>query len=569
MELKRTWWKEAVAYQIYPRSFHDSNGDGIGDLEGIRGKLDYLKELGVDVIWICPIFKSPNDDNGYDISGYQEIMEEFGTMDDFDRLLAEAHQKGMRIILDLVVNHTSDEHPWFIESRSSKDSPKRDYYIWREGKPEGGPPTNWESFFSGSAWEYDEATGEYYLHLFSRRQPDLNWEHPAVVNEVHSIVKWWLDKGIDGFRVDAINHIAKAEGFPDADNPEGRETVAAYPLFSNLPKVHSHLQKLNRDVLSRYDIMTVGETSGVGPEGALLYMEEDRNELNMVFHFEHMGVDAGFGGSGKWETRPWSLSDLKTIMSKWQTELHGRGWNANYFSNHDQPRAVSRFGNDRKYRKESAKLLATFIHTLEGTPFIYQGEEIGMTNIALPSVDDYRDVEIKNFHRAKTAEGWAEERIMQAIWKRGRDNARTPMHWSAAPNAGFTSGVPWFAVNPNYETINVEEAVQDPDSIFHYYKKLIHLRKTNDCLVYGRYEILEPDHAEIYAYTRTMGNDKLLVALNFFDGTPVLELSEELADAAKQLLISNYEVHGENGAREIRLRPYEARVYRMERGTAL
>ncbi len=563
MELKRRWWKEAVVYQIYPRSFCDSNGDGVGDLEGIRTKLDYLRELGVDVIWICPIYRSPNDDNGYDISGYKDIMEEFGTMDDFDRLLAEAHGKGMRIIMDLVVNHTSDEHPWFIEARASKQNPQRDYYIWRNGKPTGEPPTNWESFFSGSVWEYDEATEEYYLHLFSKRQPDLNWENEAVVHEVHSIVKWWLDKGIDGFRVDAINHIAKADGFPDAHNPKGLATVPAYDMFSNLPRVHEHLQRLNRDVLRHYDIMTVGETSGVGPEGALLYAGEDRDELNMVFHFEHMGIDVGFGGSGKWETRPWSLLELKEIMSKWQTELHGRGWNANYFNNHDQPRAVSRFGSEDRYRKESAKLLATLIHTLQGTPFVYQGEEIGMTNISLSSIEDYRDVEIKNFHRAKTAEGWSEERIMDAVRRRGRDNARTPMQWNAGPNGGFTEGTPWIAVNPNYKEINVEEAKRDPESVWHYYRALIRLRKTNDVIVYGDYELLAPEHPDIYAFTRTLGDRKLLIALNFAESVSGIRLPAQLSVQGKGPLLFNYSAESAEAGGEIQLRPYEARVYQI------
>jgi len=562
--MNKAWWKESVVYQIYPRSFQDTNGDGVGDLEGIRSRLGYLQELGVDVLWICPIFKSPNDDNGYDISGYQEIMEEFGTMDDFDRLLSDAHERGMKIILDLVINHTSDEHPWFIESRSSKDNPKRDYYIWRDGKPDGSPPTNWESFFSGSTWEYDEATGQYYLHLFSKRQPDLNWENPEVVEKLHAMVTWWLDKGIDGFRVDAINHIAKAEGFPDADDPEGKAIAPAYHLFSNLPRVHDHLQKLNRDVFSKYDIMTVGETSGVGPEGALLYMGEDRGEFNMVFQFEHMGIDAGFGGTGRWLKREWSLTELKDIMTKWQTEVHGRGWNANYLNNHDQPRAVSRFGNDGPYRKRSAKLLATFVHTLEGTPYVYQGEEIGMTNIALPSIDDYRDVEIKNFYKAAGAEGWSEERIMEAIWRRGRDNARTPMQWDASANAGFTTGTPWIAVNANAGDINVAESLADPDSIFHYYRKLIRLRKEHEVFVYGKYELLLPEHEDIYAYTRTLGGETLLVVLNFFGRTPEFRLPDAVAYRSAELLLANYDASPDEKPDAFALRPYEARVYLLK-----
>lgn len=560
--MNKTWWKESVVYQIYPRSFMDSNGDGIGDLQGIISKLDYLKDLGIDTIWICPIYKSPNDDNGYDISDYYDIMSDFGTMADFDQLLAEAHARGLRIVMDLVVNHTSDEHPWFVESRSSKDSAKRDYYIWREGK-NGERPSNWESFFSPSVWEFDEKTQEYYLHLFSKKQPDLNWENPVVVNEVHKMVKWWLDKGIDGFRVDAINHIGKEDGYPDAPNPDNKETVPAYHYFSNLPKVHKWIQDLNREVFSQYDIMTVGETSGVGPTDALLYVAEDRKEFNMVFQFEHMGIDAGFGGTGKWRTRAWSLLELKDIMSKWQYELHGKGWNAQYFSNHDQPRAVSRFGNDTIHHRESAKLLATFIHLLEGTPYVYQGEEIGMTNIQLPSIDDYRDVEVKNFYNVAHAEGWTEQEIMEAIWKRSRDNARTPMQWDDSANGGFTTGTPWISSNPNYKMINVAKELQDSDSIFNYYKKLIALRKQHEVMVYGKYELLLPDHPEIYAFTRTLGDEKLLVVLNFFGKQPLFELPEELSGATGEILISNYEVDGGTSLNALSLRPYEARVYKL------
>lgn len=559
--MNKKWWKESVVYQIYPISFLDTNGDGIGDLRGIETKLDYLKDLGVDVIWICPIYQSPNHDNGYDISDYQAIMKEFGTMEDFDRLLEQAHARGLKIMMDLVLNHTSDEHPWFIESRASKDNPKRDFYVWRKGK-NGAPPNNWESYFSGSVWEYDEATDEYYLHLYSKHQPDLNWENPKVVECMHQMVEWWLKKGVDGFRLDAIAHIAKTVGLPDGPNPEHLPTVRAYELFSNLENVHTLLRNLHEQVLFHYDIMTVGETSGIGPEEALCYVGEDRGELNMVFQFEHMQIDALSGGSGKWDVRPWNLLELKKVIGHWQGVLHERGWNANYWCNHDQPRSVSRFGDDRNYRVESAKMLATFMHTLEGTPYIYQGEEIGMTNIAFKSIDDYRDVETVNFYQEQIRKGVPEGRIMEAIWKKSRDNARTPMQWNSSEEAGFTSGTPWIKVNPNYPMINVEKALRDPDSIWHYYKKLIALRKKYEVIVYGKYELLLPEHPEIYAYTRTLGDVCLLVILNFLRGEPEFKLPTEIHQERGELLICNYPVKDEvELSRTFRLRPYEARVY--------
>lgn len=559
--MNKKWWKESVVYQIYPISFLDTNGDGIGDLRGIEAKLDYLKDLGVDVIWICPIYQSPNHDNGYDISDYQAIMKEFGTMEDFDRLLEQAHARGLKIMMDLVLNHTSDEHPWFIESRASKDNPKRDFYVWRKGK-NGAPPNNWESYFSGSVWEYDDATDEYYLHLYSKHQPDLNWENPKVVECMHQMVEWWLKKGVDGFRLDAIAHIAKTVGLPDGPNPEHLPTVRAYELFSNLENVHTLLRNLHEQVLFHYDIMTVGETSGIGPEEALCYVGEDRGELNMVFQFEHMQIDALSGGSGKWDVRPWNLLELKKVIGHWQGVLHERGWNANYWCNHDQPRSVSRFGDDRNYRVESAKMLATFMHTLEGTPYIYQGEEIGMTNIAFKSIDDYRDVETVNFYQEQICKGVSEGRIMEAIWKKSRDNARTPMQWNSSEEAGFTSGTPWIKVNPNYPMINVEKALRDPDSIWHYYKKLIALRKKHEVIVYGKYELLLAEHPEIYAYTRTLGDVCLLVILNFLRGEPEFKLPTEIHQERGELLICNYPVKDEEElSRTFRLRPYEARVY--------
>lgn len=554
------WWKECVVYQIYPVSFMDSNGDGRGDLRGIISKLDYLKDLGVDVIWVCPIYKSPGHDNGYDISDYCDISKEFGTMADFDLMLREIHARGMKLMMDLVLNHTSHQHPWFIESRQSKDNPKRDYYIWRKGK-NGGPPNNWESYFSGSVWEYDERTDEYYLHLYSRFQPDLNWENPAVIDKLHEMVAWWLKKGVDGFRFDAIAHIVKAEGLPDAHNPGGTITVRAYEMFSNLEHVHTLLQNLNDKVLYFYDIMTVGETSGLGPEQALEYVGDGRRELNMTFQFEHMFVDAASAGSGKWDVVPWNLLELKKIMSGWQTTLHNRGWNANYLNNHDQPRAVSRFGDDIRYRECSAKMLATFLHMLEGTPYMYQGEEIGMTNAAFQSIEDYRDVETLNYYEEQRNNGVPEDVIMKAIHKKSRDNARTPMQWDDTEAAGFTTGTPWIRLNSNYVEINAARAVKDPDSIYHYYKKLIALRKKHQVIVYGEYKLLLPLHTEIYAFTRTLEDRQLLIILNFFDRSPVFEMPRELSPEGMELLISNYPPEKGEDLCKLTLRPYEARVY--------
>ena len=561
--MEEQWWKESVVYQIYPVSFMDSNGDGIGDLQGIISKLDYLKELGVDVLWVCPIYKSPNHDNGYDISDYKDIMVEFGTMDDFDMMLEEIHLRGMKLMMDLVLNHTSDEHPWFIESASSLDNPKRDYYIWGKGKNDG-PPNNWESYFSGSVWEYDNRTDEYYLHLYSKQQPDLNWENDKVIDELHEMVHWWLRKGVDGFRFDAIAHIVKERGLPDAANPNNTKTVRAYEMFSNLEPVHSLLQNLNDQVLYFYDIMTVGETSGLGPEQALGYVGDSRRELNMVFQFEHMFLDAGSGGSGKWDYKPWSLLDLKKVISSWQTVLHNKGWNANYLTNHDQPRAVSRFGDDNNYRVPSAKLLATFLLTLEGSPYIYQGEEIGMTNASFTHIEEYRDVETLNYYKERTEEGDSKERLLDAFSRKSRDNARTPMQWDNTDNAGFTTGKPWIRVNSNYKKINVEQALGDTDSIFYYYRRLIALRKEYKVFVYGEYKLLIPDHPEIYAYTRSYEGNGLLVVLNFFANTPSFDMPVRLQGKEMELLISNYPIDSEMVPGSNTLRPYEGRVYKYK-----
>ena len=552
--MKKAWWKEAVVYQIYPRSFCDSNGDGIGDLNGITSKLDYLKELGIDVIWLSPVYKSPNDDNGYDISDYEDIMTEFGTMDDFDKMLAAAHERGIKIVMDLVVNHTSDEHPWFVESRSSKDNEKRDYYIWKEGK-DGKEPTNWGSAFSGPAWKYDEKTDMYYLHLFSVKQPDLNWENPKVRKEVFDMMTRWCEKGIDGFRMDVISLISKPEGYPDA------KVVGLYGdmgICANGPKVHDYLKEMNEKVLSKFDIMTVGETAGVTLEEAKKYANTDGSELNMVFQFEHMDLDGG--EKFKWSTQPMPLVPLKENLSKWQKGLDGVAWNSLYFCNHDQPRIVSRLGDESDaYRELSAKCIATCLHMMQGTPYIYQGEELGMTNTVFNSVDDFRDLESVNAYRELVESGlYTDEDMFPKIAHKSRDNARTPMQWDASENAGFTTGTPWIAVNPNYKKINVEDQLKREDSVFHYYQKLIRLRKENEIIVYGNYELLLPEDENIFAYTRTLDNQKLLVVCNFSKSEQRFDFSGY--ENAK-VLISNY---NRDARKDGILKPYEATVLLLE-----
>lgn len=550
--LERKWWKESVVYQIYPRSFKDSNGDGIGDLNGIIEKLDYIKELGANVIWLNPVYKSPNDDMGYDISDYRDIMDEFGTMDDWERLLKKAHENDIKIVMDLVVNHTSDEHEWFIESRKSRENPFRDYYIWRD-PVDGKEPNNWASFFEGPAWEFDQNTGQYYLHLFSKKQPDLNWENEKVRNEVYDMMKFWLDKGIDGFRMDVINMLSKVPGLPPVETDE-KGFVFGDEYFINGPRIHEFLKEMNDKVLSKYDIMTVGETPGVTPEIAAMYVGKDRNELNMVFQFEQMDLDKG----ENYYKFTWDLLEFKKIMKKWQEGLYEKGWNSLYLNNHDQPRMVSRFGNDGKYRVESAKMLATMIHTQQGTPYIYQGEEIGMTNISFPTIEDYKDIATINlYYKAKEA-GFDEDLIMKGIHYHSRDNARTPIQWNSEKNAGFTTGTPWIKVNPNYKEINVENALKDKNSIFYYYRDLIKLRKKHPVIVYGKFEIVNEDDPDIFAYTRTGENEKLFVILNFTDKER--KFKPEVEERYDNILISNYE-RIEPGNGEYSLRPYEARVY--------
>ena len=557
--MDKKWWKESVVYQIYPRSFCDSNGDGIGDLRGIISKLDYLERLGVDVLWLSPIYKSPNDDNGYDISDYRNIMDEFGTMDDFDELLTKAHEHHLKIMLDLVVNHTSDEHKWFMESRSSKDNSYRDYYIWEKGK-DGNPPNNWDSNFSGSAWEYDANTDMYYLHLFSKKQPDLNWRNEKVREEVFDMMEWWLDKGIDGFRMDVINMISKVKGYPDGKTIPGSRYGDKLPYVMNGPHVHEYLQEMNHKVLSKYDVMTVGETPCTSVEDAQKYTGFDRDELNMVFTFEHMDVDSDNGF--KWTDKKPDLVELKRVFGKWQMGLDGIGWNSLYLNNHDQPRMVSRFGDDGKYWKESAKMLAICLHMMQGTPYIYQGEEIGMKNIKFQSIEECNDIEAINAYREYTSDGRiSPEDMMRYINTKGRDNARTPMQWDDTPNAGFTTGTPWFTVNPDYKEINVAEQEKDPDSILNFYKKLIRLRKEYPIIVYGSYKMLYPTHETAFVYERTQDNEKLLIVCNFSAEGQELEAPKEFVENAAELLISNYPVA--EISEKLSLRPYEARVYRM------
>ena len=552
--MEKRWWKESIVYQIYPRSFKDSNGDGIGDLNGITEKMDYLEKLGVNVVWLSPVYQSPNDDNGYDISDYRAIMTEFGTMEDFDRMLAAAHEHGIKIVMDLVVNHTSDEHPWFIESRKSKDNPYRDYYIWRDGK-DGKEPNNWGSCFSGPAWDYDEETDMYYLHLFSKKQPDLNWENEKVRQEVYDMMKFWCEKGIDGFRMDVISMISKDQAFPD-----GEMNNSLYgdfgPYCVHGPRVHEFLQEMNREVLSRYDIMTVGETSGVTIEEAQKYAGEAGKELNMVFQFEH--VDNGSGDYGKWTTEKYDFKEFKRIMIKWQEELQGKAWNSLFLGNHDQPRSVSRFGNDNPaYRETSAKMLATCLHMMQGTPYVYQGEELGMTNVYFDKLEDYRDIESINFFTELTESGlMTPEYMMKCLMLRSRDNARTPMQWDTSAQAGFTDGESWIKVNPNYKEINAAQQLKDPNSIFHYYQKLISLRKEKDIIVYGEFEPLYRDDEQIFAYTRKLDQEKLLTVCNFSERNAEMEIPEEFKGA--ECLITNLDRTVFEG--KIVLKPYEAFV---------
>ncbi|OLS38716.1 glucohydrolase [Alkalihalophilus pseudofirmus] len=552
--MDRKWWKEAIAYQVYPRSFMDSNGDGIGDLQGVIQKLDYIKGLGIDVIWICPMYRSPNDDNGYDISDYQDIMEDFGNMDDFDQLLKEVHNRDMKLIIDLVINHTSDEHPWFIESRSSVDNPKRDWYIWRDPSADGSEPNNWESIFNGPAWEFDEKTKQYYMHIFSTKQPDLNWENGDVRAALYNMMNWWMDKGIDGFRVDAISHIKKIDGLPDLPNPKGLDYVPSFDGHMNRPGIHKFLQEMKNETVAKYDVMTVGEANGVKLDQADDWVGEDRGAFNMIFQFEHLGL------WGKETGGELDLISLKETLTKWQKGLEGRGWNALFLENHDQPRSVSTWGNDKEYWSESAKALGTMFFFMQGTPFVYQGQEIGMTNVQFDTIEEYDDVSMKNFYRIETAKGRSHEEIMEIIWEQGRDNSRTPMQWDDSKNAGFsTAESTWFGVNPNYSDINVAKQEQLEDSILHYYKKMIALRKSTDVLMYGQYDLAFPEHKEVYAYTRTLGEEKYVILVNMFGTEAEVDLRSLALSENSPLVLANYTANGSLDS----LRPYEARVYRL------
>ena len=549
--MNKTWWKESVVYQIYPRSFYDSNGDGIGDIKGITGKLPYLKELGINVIWLSPVYQSPNDDNGYDISDYEAIMTEFGTMADFDEMLAKAHNLGIKIVMDLVVNHTSDEHKWFIESRSSKNNPKRDYYIWKDGK-DGKEPNNWGSAFSGSAWQMDETTGQYYLHLFSKKQPDLNWENDKVREEVYSMMTRWFDKGIDGFRMDVISLISKDQSFPDGPTYGG--LYGSFESCANGPRVHEFLQEMNKKVLSKYDIMTVGECAGVTLEEAKKYANSGGTELNMVFQFEHTDLDSG--KTMKWSTKKMPLVPLKENLTKWQNGLNEVAWNSLYFCNHDQPRIVSRLGSEKdEYRELSAKCIATCLHMMQGTPYVYQGEELGMTNTVFKSVKDFRDLEAINAYHELTEKGViSAEELFPKICHKSRDNARTPMQWDDSKNAGFTTGTPWIDVNPNYTKINAKEHIAREDSVFNYYKKLIALRKEYEIIVYGDYNLLLPEDKDLFVYERSLDGKKFLVACNFSEKEREFDFG--VAKNGK-VLINNYKDFSLNNKK---LRPFEAVV---------
>ncbi|MCM3706565.1 MULTISPECIES: alpha,alpha-phosphotrehalase [Cytobacillus] len=561
--MKQPWWKKAVVYQIYPKSFNDTTGNGIGDIPGIIAKLDYIKELGVDVVWLTPIYKSPQRDNGYDISDYFSIHEEYGTMADFDKLLEEAHNRDIKIIMDIVVNHTSTEHEWFQEAKKSKNNPYRDFYIWKDPKEDGSEPTNWESKFGGNAWEYDEATGQYYLHLFDVTQADLNWENEELRSKVYDMMEFWFKKGVDGFRLDVINLISKDQDFPDDDGTvppgDGRK------FYTDGPRVHEFIHEMNEKVFSKYDSMTVGEMSSTTIDHCIKYSNPEREELSMTFNFHHLKVD--YPNGEKWALAEFDFKALKQILSKWQKEMHkGGGWNALFWCNHDQPRIVSRYGDDKKYHRESAKMLATAIHMMQGTPYIYQGEEFGMTNPGFDSIDEYRDVESLNVYSILKEKGMAEKEIINILKSKSRDNSRTPVQWDSSENAGFTEGTPWIHVASNYREINAEKALKDENSIFYHYKKLIQLRKQYDIITYGDYELISEDHPDVFAYVRNGDNEKLLVVNNFYGKETSFTLPEHIqADKYKaDILLANYK-QSPTAAETIQLRPYESVIYYLKK----
>ena len=553
--MEKRWWKESIVYQIYPRSFKDSNGDGIGDLNGITEKMDYLEKLGVNVVWLSPVYQSPNDDNGYDISDYRAIMTEFGTMEDFDRMLAAAHEHGIKIVMDLVVNHTSDEHPWFIESRKSKDNPYRDYYIWRDGK-DGAEPNNWESIFKGSAWQYDENTEQYFLHLFSKRQPDLNWDNEEVRQEIYKMINWWLDKGIDGFRVDAISHIKKEPGLIDMDNPHNLNYVSSFDKHMNVDGIHEYLEELNKNTFSKYDIMTVGEANGVDASESEMWVGEENGKFNMIFQFEHLNL---WGEVGE---NKFNVKEYKKVLTKWQNALEGKGWNALFVENHDIPRVVSSWGNDNEYLEESAKAFALMYFMQKGTPFIYQGQEIGMTNVRFDSIQQYNDVKSINIYEEKINEGVSVNEALKAVASISRDNARTPMQWDSTNYAGFSENTPWIDVNENYKSINVESQLANENSVLNFYKKLIKIRKENLSLIYGRYDMILEEDEKIYAYTRTLDNDKYVVIVNLSDEEALYKY-DDLDLIYENLMLANYKVREHGILKELVLKPYEARLYKV------
>ena len=553
--MKKVWWKEAVAYQVYPRSFYDSNNDGIGDLRGIIEKLDYIKELGIDIIWVSPFYKSPNDDNGYDISDYQDIMKEFGNMKDFDDLLEEVHKKGMKLIIDLVINHTSDEHPWFIESRSSKDNPKRDWYIWRDGKADK-EPNNWESIFGGSAWVKDEKTNQYYLHLFTKKQPDLNWKNKDMRNAIYEMMNWWLDKGIDGFRVDAISHINKEEGLLDMPNPNNLKYVSSFDKHMNVEGIHEYLKDIKDNTYGKYNVMTVGEANGVTPEDAHLWVSEEEGKFNMVFQFEHLDL---------WNNNMDKSLDLvkfKKVLSKWQNNLHNIGWNALFIENHDIPRIVSMLGNDEKYWYESSTCLGLMYFMQEGTPFIYQGQEIGMTNVEFENIEDYDDVKTKNNYYLGLEAGESHENLIKRAWRLSRDNSRTPMQWDDSDFGGFSKSKPWININSNYKTINVKNQINDEYSILNFYKTMIKIRKSNEVLIYGEYKLILEDDKNIYAYKRVLGSDEFIIITNM-SNEKVMYNYKDIKLNYENLVISNLEVKKHEITNRLELKPWECRMYKI------
>ena len=548
--MKRNWWKEAVAYQVYPRSFNDSNGDGIGDIPGLIEKLDYLENLGIDVIWLSPMYPSPNDDNGYDISDYKGIMSEFGTMNDFDQLLSSIHQRGMKLILDLVVNHTSDEHPWFIESKSSKTNAKRDWYIWADPKPDGSEPNNWESIFNGSTWEFDESTKQYYFHLFSKKQPDLNWENPDVRQAVFEMMNWWFEKGIDGFRVDAITHIKKNFEAGDLPVPDGKKFAPAFDVDMNQPGIQEWLQEMKDKSLSRYNIMTVGEANGVTPNDAEEWVGEEKGKFNMIFQFEHLGL---------WSTgdTKFDVKSYKQVLNRWQKQLENVGWNALFIENHDQPRRVSTWGDDKNYWYESATSHATAYFLQQGTPFIYQGQEIGMTNYPFESIESFNDVAVKTEYQIVKKEGGDVNQLLDKYKMENRDNARTPMQWNNSINAGFTTGKPWFHVNPNYTEINVKQQLNDKFSILSYYKALIQLKKSDLIYTYGKFNMVDAENEQVFAYTRTFKNNTVLIVANLTNEVSELNLPFELDISSVDIKLHNYHL---NDINLDHIKPYESFV---------